>query len=142
MRRLVVDPNVLVSGIPSQARPNPPGLVVEAIGDQVFEAVLCPRLLGELRKALRKPYFRNRVEKAAADEVLAMLATAALMLDDPGGIEPVLRDPDDDYLLALAKEAGAEAIVTGDKDLLDHAGELEPKAINAREACRMMGLSG
>jgi hypothetical protein len=38
------------------------------------------------------------------------------------------------------REAGAEAIVSGDKDLLDHAGELEPKAINAREACELLGL--
>jgi uncharacterized protein len=63
------------------------------------------------------------------------------MLADPKDIEGVLRDPDDDYLVALAQEAGAEAIVTGDKDLLDHAGELEPRAINARDACELLGLN-
>lgn len=41
--------------------------------------------------------------------------------------------PADDYLVALARESGAEAIVTGDKDLLDHPG-LEPAAIGARSA--------
>ena len=33
----------------------------------------------------------------------------------------MLRDPDDDYLSALALDANADAIVTGDRDLLDHA---------------------
>lgn len=33
-----------------------------------------------------------------------------------------VRDPGDDYLVALARAAGAEAIVTGDRDLLDHEG--------------------
>ncbi len=55
------------------------------------------------------------------------------MYDDPLDPEPVLRDPRDDYLLALAHASQAEAIVTGDKELLDHA-DLRPPAIRAREA--------
>ena len=51
----------------------------------------------------------------------------------------ILRDPDDDYLVALARGAGAEAIVSGDRDLLDHPG-LEPPAIDARRACELLGL--
>jgi uncharacterized protein len=68
-----------------------------------------------------------------------MLASAGSMLADPIQIEPLLRDPDDDYLVALAREAGAEAIVSGDKDLLDHPG-LEPPAVDARRACQLLGL--
>ncbi len=49
----------------------------------------------------------------------------------------MLRDSSDDYLLALARSSKAEAIVTGDKDLLDHAG-LQPPAISAREATRRL----
>jgi predicted nucleic acid-binding protein len=41
--------------------------------------------------------------------------------------------------LALASASGAEAIITGDKDLLDHAG-LRPPAIEARAACERIGL--
>jgi predicted nucleic acid-binding protein len=33
-------------------------------------------------------------------------------------IEAISRDPDDDYLLALAKAAKAQVLLTGDKDLL------------------------
>lgn len=139
MKRLVLDPNVLVSGIPRQERATPPRLLVDAIENQTFEAMFCPHLLGEIRKTLRKPYFRKRLEDTAAENALAMLASAGSMLADPTQIEPLLRDPDDDYLVALAREAGAEAIISGDKDLLDHPG-LEPPALDARSACQLLGL--
>lgn len=141
MRRLVVDANTLASGIAGLRHGRPPALLVVALEDEAFEAVVCPELLGEVRKALRKPYFRQRVEEAAVEEALAMLGAAGVMHDDPVEVEEVLRDPKDNYLLILARESGAEAIVSGDKDLLDHAGELEPKAINAREACELLGLT-
>ena len=53
---------------------------------------------------------------------MSAIERVAVMLDDPVDPEPVLRDSSDDYLLALAQASKAEAIVTGDKDLLDHAG--------------------
>lgn len=51
----------------------------------------------------------------------------------------MVRDPADDYLVALARVAEADAIVTGDRDLLDHAG-LQPPAVTAREACARLDL--
>lgn len=38
---------------------------------------------------------------------------------DPIDIAAHTRDPDDDYLVALAREHNADYIVTGDKDLLE-----------------------
>jgi predicted nucleic acid-binding protein len=73
------------------------------------------------------------------DAIVTSVADVGRMHDDPACIEPLLRDADDDYLVALARGTGAEAIVTGDKDLLEHPG-LEPRAINAREACRLLRL--
>ena len=61
------------------------------------------------------------------------------MLPDPVEPEPILRDPDDDYLIALARIAKADLIVTGDKDLLDHRG-LQPRAVTPREACELLHL--
>jgi uncharacterized protein len=63
-----------------------------------------------------------------------------MILPDPIDPPPVVRDPRDDYLLALALAGRADAIVTGDKDLLDHAG-LEPPAITPRTACERFGLA-
>jgi uncharacterized protein len=62
------------------------------------------------------------------------------MLPNPVAPPAVVRDPRDDYLVALARSAGADAVVTGDRDLLDQAG-LEPPAITPRQVCERFGLA-
>jgi predicted nucleic acid-binding protein len=42
--------------------------------------------------------------------------------------------------MAPSASAGAEAIITGDKDLLDHKEQLDPPALNLREACELLAL--
>jgi uncharacterized protein len=140
LKRLVVDPNTLASGIAGVRSGSPPALLIRALQASGFEIVVCPEVLREVRKTLRKPYFEKRVSAEEARKAVARIERAAIGREDPKAVEEILRDPTDDYLVALAREAGAEAIVSGDKDLLDHAGELEPKAVNAREACELLGL--
>lgn len=132
MKRFVVDPNVLLSalvGKPDAA----PAVLLEAIHDHAVEMIACPALIAEVRKTLAEPYFRALLDQAEAEQAVAALRRVAVMRDDPRDPAPVLRDPNDDYLLALAHAGEADAIVTGDKDLLDHA-DLSPPAIRAREA--------
>jgi putative PIN family toxin of toxin-antitoxin system len=140
LRRLVVDATTLVSGSADPHGESPPSLLYADLAGTRFELIACPRLIVEVERGLRKPYFRERVSEDELAEIVIGIAEAATMHEEPSEVEAVLRDPADDYLLALAREAGAEAIVTGDKDLLDHAGPLEPTAINAREACELLGL--
>ena len=139
MRRLVVDASTLVSGVASRPGGGAPWLILAALLDFDFEAVACPRLIDEFRSAVANKYFRERFNPDDLAEIVANVDEAVVKYEDPRAIEALLRDPDDDYLVALAHEAGAEAIVTGDRDLLDHTG-LEPPAIDARSACRMLDL--
>lgn len=139
MKRLVVDASTLVSGVASRPGGGAPWLILAALLDFDFEAVACPRLIDEFRDALTNKYFRERFDPDELAEIVANVEEAVVKYDDPKAIEALLRDPDDDYLVALAHEAGAEAIVTGDRDLLDHTG-LEPPAIDARSACKMLDL--
>jgi putative PIN family toxin of toxin-antitoxin system len=88
---------------------------------------------------LRKPYFAARLSEQEASEAIAAIERAVTMLPDPDQPPPILRDPRDDYLIALARAAGADSIVTGDRDLLEHE-DLSPRAISPREACRQFGL--
>ena len=55
------------------------------------------------------------------------------MVDDPDPVPAILRDPDDDYLVALASESGADAIVSGDLDLHEATG-LSVDILTPREA--------
>jgi uncharacterized protein len=140
LKRLVLDPNALASGIVDPHSDRPPRLLFEALESLAFEVIVCPKLLGELRKALRKPYFRDRLSAEEAQKAVKRIEVVAVTLEDPADVEPTLRDPKDDYLLALAQQADAEAIVTGDKDLLDHTEQLDPRVIGLREACELLEL--
>jgi uncharacterized protein len=139
LKRLVIDANTLVSGSVNPHGESPPCLLYTDLAGTRFELIVCPELLGEIGYALRKPYFSEQVDESTVDDIVAGIAEAATVLEDPRDIEAVLRDPEDDYLLALARQADAEAIVSGDRDLLDHSG-LDPPAITPREACELVGL--
>lgn len=141
MKRLVVDASTLVSGVASRPGGGAPWLILEALLDHDFEAIACPKLIEEFKDGLDSDYFLERFDPDDLAEIAANVEAAAVEHENPTNIEPVLRDPDDDYLVALAREVSAEAIVTGDRDLLDHVGLL-PKAINARGACELLGLTG
>jgi predicted nucleic acid-binding protein len=95
--------------------------------------------LNEFRRGLAKPYFRARVTASEADELLDAFELLAIVLPDPVTPPSVVRDPDDDFLVALAAASNADAIVSGDNDLPDHPG-LRPPAIDARAACELLGL--
>lgn len=116
-----------------------PWLILAALLDFDFEAIVCPRLIGEFRDALASKYFRERFDPDDLEEIVASVVDMATQYDDPTEIAALLRDPDDDYLVALAREAGADAIVTGDRDLLDHP-DLQPEPLAARAACQLLGL--
>lgn len=139
MKRLVVDASTLVSGVASRPGGGAPWLILAALLDFEFEAIVCPRLIDEFRDALRNRYFLERFGPDDLGEIVANVEEVATGYADPKEVEAMLRDPDDDYLVALARESGAVAIVSGDHDLLDHA-ELNPPAIQARAACELLGL--
>jgi putative PIN family toxin of toxin-antitoxin system len=140
LKRLVVDASTLVSGVASRPGGGAPWLILAALLDFDFEAIVCPRLISEFRDALTNDYFRERFDPDDLAEIVTSVTGAAVAYENPRRIEPLLRDPDDDYLVALARQAGAEAIVTGDRDLLDHP-NLAPPALNAQQACKMLALS-
>ncbi len=139
MTRLVCDASTLLSGIADRTGSRPPALIVDALLEMTFEVVVCPELIDEVGRGLSKPYFR-RLDADTSASILDSIEKVADVFKDPPDPPPLLRDPGDDYLVALARAANADAIVTGDKDLLDHPG-LQPPAINARQACELLGLT-
>jgi putative PIN family toxin of toxin-antitoxin system len=83
-----------------------------------FDLVVSPLLLDELRTVLRREKFRPFLAVNEADRLVEALSRDATVVADTE-TEPVSRDPRDDYLVALARAAGAHVLVTGDRDLLD-----------------------
>lgn len=115
LRRVVLDPNVLVSGVISAH--GAPASLVDLIDAGVVVPVVCPILLDELRRVLKRPKFRRYVSPDQATRFLPEFTRSAEHHDDPTATPSVSRDPEDDYLVALARTSRADALVSGDKDL-------------------------
>lgn len=115
--RVVLDTNVWVSGL---AYPEgPPGRIVDAVRTGRVRALASWSLAGEIVEVLRRPAIRELgITEGNVVEVLLLIAP---MLPEVESTVPI-RDPDDAPVLASALESGADAIVTGDHDLLDDAG--------------------
>lgn len=116
MIRAVLDTNVYVAALLSHS--GSPARLVQALSDGVFDAVVCPRLLDELRGVLHRPKIAHRVESGLADEFVHWLERVTISAPDPEVTRPVSPDPDDGYLIALALIGRAEVIVSGDDHLL------------------------
>jgi len=71
------------------------------------------------RLALQRPKFARFVDARGVSEYVERVRRHATVVDDPPDRPTVTRDPKDDYLVALARQQRAEAIVSGDRDLLD-----------------------
>lgn len=77
--------------------------------------VACETLFGEFERGLASRYFRDRVSDEERVLLCAMVRGIATVFPDPARPLRVVRDPADDYLVALARSAQADAIVTADR---------------------------
>ena len=112
---VVLDANVFVSAALNGRGPS--AELVAALRDGRLSAVASPGLLAELRGVLRRDRFRRFLSLEEVDEHVDETARLCEVADDPGVTGRTLCDPDDEYLVALAVEAGAEAVVSRDLDL-------------------------
>ncbi len=116
--RLVLDPGVYVSAALSGA--GAPAELLETAVQGRIVLVLSPLLLGELREVLARDKLRRWISREDADAFLQVLDLLGETVEDPPEEtwSRVCRDPDDDYLIALAEAAEATLLVSGDRDLL------------------------
>ena len=119
MIRVVLDANVLVSAALARDPAVPSLRAFDALLDERIEVVGCPVLLGEVASVLGRDRLRRYLSIDEARRFVADLAAVMSLVADPPPPHPaVCRDPDDDYLVALARAARVDALVTGDRDLL------------------------
>jgi putative PIN family toxin of toxin-antitoxin system len=141
MPRVVADANVLVSAAIARSPQAPSVLVLDAALDGRVELVTSPLLLREITSVLSRPRLRKYVTADEATRFVADLAAQTALLVDPSGPHTaVCRDPRDDYLVALAEASGAEAIITGDLDLLAiDPSQLAVEVVTPREFVERLG---
>lgn len=120
-----MDANVFVSAVIANGSPH--RILRRWLASADFEIVACRRLLDEIHEVLTtRPRVSRRADHELADRFIAHLTAELGLVPNPSNVQRWTRDPEDDYLVALAREHGAEFIVSGDKDLLEWEEQAPP----------------
>jgi putative PIN family toxin of toxin-antitoxin system len=110
MRRVVLDTNVIVSGLRSQR--GAAFRVLSLVGSGLFEHCLSVALAFEYEDAVKRPASRVRLPKSVVEDILDFLCASARQQKIHFLWRPVLADAKDDMVLEVAIHGGCEAIVT------------------------------
>lgn len=114
---IVLDTNTVISGIFWKGAPRQ---VLDLARSGVCTLFTSPELLEELGDVLAREKFAQRLAMAdtSVEELVFGYASLAKTVRT-GAIEPVVKnDPDDDKVLACARSANVDAIISGDIHLL------------------------
>lgn len=126
----MLDPGVIVAALITPA--GVCGRVLRAALDSEYTIVVSPELLAELEDVLLREKFRPYLSGAEAATAMSLLARVAEVRADPGEVSRISPDPDDDYLIALARAAQVDYLVSGDGDLVQLT-QVEPPIVTPRE---------
>lgn len=138
--RIVADTNTVVSGLLWQGAPRK---LIDAGRKGQITLVTSENLLAELAEVLAREKFATRIRQAkiSAKALVEDYATIAHVVVPAAMDKSVIRDPDDDEVVACALAAGAESIVSGDDDLLTIGEYQGIRILNATQALKKIADS-
>lgn len=132
--RIVIDTNLLVSGVISAGLPRQ---LVDAAKAGEFELCTSEVLLAELLDVIARGKFSARLTQAGLTPLAIVedLRALAVVVSPTTVAHVVLTDPDDDHVLAAALTGAADLIASGDKrDLLPLGSYQGMPIVTAKEA--------
>jgi putative PIN family toxin of toxin-antitoxin system len=109
--RVVLDTNVFVSAFVFGGLP---GKILDLYTDEAFVLYLSDEIVAELRRVLTESFDWSQEDIDAVLEPI--LSRVEVVIPTPGILGS--RDLNDNHILACAHASKADAIVTGDNDLL------------------------
>ena len=114
MKKVVLDTNVLVSGIIKKE--GPPGKILKVWRQGLFSLIISPSIIEEINRVLGEKEFSKRgiTDNDIKELSFALLLNAVVVIPTVK-IKIIKEDPEDDKFLECALEGKADYIVSGDK---------------------------
>ncbi len=140
VERLVIDSNVWIAALISPA--GAARQLVDAVLDRNIDILMSEATFTELVSRLERPKFDRYRDPESWNLFLSELVELALWLEDSGIATGISRDADDDKFLALAVTGQADAIVSGDKDLLELVSHEGIPILTPAQFLQRLGESG
>lgn len=118
MQKIVLDTNILISGVIASGYS---AAILDALRRNEISLVTSGHMLEEFIDVLARPRIVRKYPHAAenAEALLDFIRAFAIMVQGSPEANQISVDRDDDFVLACAEEAQADAIVSGDPHLLD-----------------------
>ena len=113
--RVVLDTNILASAI--RAERGPIALIRESWLSGLFCLHISQVILDELEHTLGNPYFSSRLGQEESHLYLTSLKATSAVHIIPSAVPRLASHEEDDFILATAKSASADFLITGDKHL-------------------------
>ena len=118
MRKIVVDTNVLISGVIASGYS---AAILDAARREEITLVTSVHMLDEFREVISRRHIARKYARVAekAEDLLDFMRVFAILIPGIPNPESVSPDRDDDFVLACARDELVEYIVSGDPHLLD-----------------------
>jgi putative PIN family toxin of toxin-antitoxin system len=120
--RIVVDLNVLVSGIISKN--GPPGQLLALWRERRYQLVISHAMIDRLADVLARPQLQPFLNASEAEALISELTTAAVLVEPENPLNLSV-DPEDNIVLATAVVGKADLIATGDRQHLLPLGSIQ-----------------
>lgn len=112
--KIIFDVNIWVSAVIGKKVEQQ---VQAIILQENVEIIACSQLFEELEQTLQKPKLQKYITPERVKLAMDLVKLSSTVVN-PYSIIKFCRDDKDDYLLALAKDAQVDFLLTGDEDLL------------------------
>lgn len=139
MHRVVIDTNVLISGIIQQS--GFPFKVVKLWEDEVIVLITSVATIEEAERVLNYPKIRKRYALTSDDiqRTAANLLKYSVLVQDPPIPNVIEQDPDDNKILATAIAGKADYIISGDMHLLTLKNYRGIEIVTPKRFCEITG---
>ncbi len=139
MHRVVIDTNVLISGIIQKS--GFPFKVVKLWEDEVIVLITSVATIKEAERVLNYPKIRKKYALTSDDirHTISNLLKYSTLVEDPPIPNVIDEDPDDNKILATALAGKADYIISGDTHLLTLKNYRGIEIVTPKRFCEIVG---